>query len=84
MSYLVERIEYERCGSGERKPYSRYRIVKRTGVYSAGGFKEVEPPKVLEDNLLLAEAKERVKFWRDGGPASSGPSYPYIWQNIGK
>jgi hypothetical protein len=64
--YIVKRIEMDRTSDGPLKPYTRFRIVQRTGEYGDGGkFIETEEPKVLEDGLLLKDAKARVKYWRE-------------------
>lgn len=64
--WIVKRIEMDRTTDGPLKPYTRFRIVQRTGEYGTGGkFVDTEPRKVLEEGLLLAEAKSRVKYWRE-------------------
>lgn len=74
--YIVKRIEMDRTTDGPLKPYTRFRIVQRTGEYGTGGkFVETAPPKVLEDGLLLADAKARVHYWRNKDEASD----LYFW-----
>ncbi len=59
-----ERIVYKREGSAERRPTSRYSILKLTGMISGKEFLVTQEPQVLERGLTLAEAKVRVTVWR--------------------
>lgn len=64
--WIVKRIEMDRVGVEPLLPYTKFRIVQRTGTLGYGGkFTDTEPRVVLEDGLLLNEAKVRAKYWRN-------------------
>jgi hypothetical protein len=69
VSHVIERIEMVRQGS-KPGPTARYSIVKRTGVLKDGDLVDVEERKVLEKGLTLADAKARLKYWREYRPDS--------------
>ncbi len=64
--WIVKRTEMDRTSDGPLRTYTKFRIVQRTGIFGHGGtFTDTEPRVVLEDGLLLHEAKVRVKYWRN-------------------